>query len=130
MPGGGSNQVDPQRMQQTMRMATQAPRRIVFEHHDSTVTIRNASGRTLLVHTNWKKVRQEIENGGEVDIRARWQGRELQVEREVHLGGKILQKFWLSPDTDRLHVEASLEMGRGRQPRIFHFVYDPAPERT
>jgi len=82
-----------------------------------------------MLHTNWKKVSQEIENGGEVDTRARWQGRELQVEREVHLGGKIMQKYSLSPDTDRLHVETSLEMGRSRQPRVFHFVYDPVPDR-
>jgi len=117
--------MDQQQMLQTMQMATQAPRRIVVDQHDSTVTIRDGGRRALMLHTNWKKVRQENENGGEVDIRARWQGRELHIERDVHLGGKVLQKYYISADTDRLHVETSLEMGRGGPPRVFHFVYDP-----
>ena len=124
MRGGAPTQMDPQRMQQTMRLATQAPRRIVIEHHDSTVIFWDGGGRTLALKTNWENVRQEIEDGGKVEIRARWQGRELHIERDVHLGGKILQKYFLSSDTERLHVETSLEMGRGGQARVFHYVYD------
>ena len=124
MRGGAPSQADQQRMQQTMRMATQPPRRIVIEQHDSTVTIRPARGRTELLLTNWRKVSQEIENGGQVDIRARWRGRELHIEREVHLGGKVTQQYSLSSDGERLLVETQLEMGRGGQPRVFHYVYD------
>lgn len=124
MRGGAPSQMDQQRMQQTIRMATQAPRRIVVDQQDSTITIRDGGGRTLTLHTNWKKVTQEIENDGELDIRARWQERDLQIEREVHDGGKILEEFSISYSGDRLHVEKRLEMGRGGRAQIFHFVYD------
>ncbi len=125
--GGASSRIDPQQMQQTMRIATNAPRRIVVSQQDSTITIRDAGGRTLMMRTDWDKVRQEIPNGGQIDIRARWSGCELQIEREVHLGGKILQKYSLSSDKSQLHVETQLEMGRTGQPRVFHHVYDAAP---
>ena len=125
--GGAPSQVDQQRMMQTMRIATQPPRRLVLDQQDSTVTLRNPNGRTLMLRTDWKKVGQEIENGGQVDIRARWRGGELQIERDVHLGGKITQKYSLSSDGDRLLVETRLEMGRASQPRVFRYVYDSVP---
>jgi hypothetical protein len=127
MGGGAPSEADQQRMMQTRRMATEPPRRLVIEQVDSTVTLRNGAGRTLLLHTNWKTVEQEIEDGGQLEIRARWRGRELQVEREVHLGGKVTQKYSVSSSGDRLLVETSLEMGRAPQPRVFHYVYDAAP---
>jgi hypothetical protein len=114
-------------MQQTMRIATQPPRRIVLEQRDSTVTIRNGAGRTLLLYTNWQSVEQEIEDGGQLEIKTRWRGRELQIERQVRQGGKVTQKYSLSSSGDRLLVETQLEMGRAAQPRVFHYVYDAAP---
>jgi hypothetical protein len=125
--GTAPSQADQQRMQQTMRIATQPPRRLVLEQRDSTVTIRNGAGRTLLLHTNWQSVEQEIEDGGQLEIKARWRGRELQIERKVYLGGKVIQKYSLSSSGDRLLVETQLETGRTGQPRVFHYVYDAAP---
>jgi hypothetical protein len=127
MDGGAPNQGDQQRIMQTRRIATQPPRRLVLEQVDSTITIRNGVGRTLMLRTNWKKVEQEIENDGRVEIKARWRGRDLQIERQVHRGGKVIQKYSLLSSGDRLLVETRLEVGRAAQPRVFHYVYDSAP---
>ena len=126
MRGGAPSQADQQRMMQTTRMATQPPRRMIVEQNDSTVTIQRGNGQAHVLKTNWEKVRQEMENGGHLDIRARWQGRELQVERDVHLGGKVTRVYSLSSDGERLIMETRLDMGGGRQPRVLHFVYDQA----
>ena len=112
-------------MMQTMRMAAPPPRHLVVKHHDSTVTIRNAGRRSFELLTNWEKVRHEIQNDGELDIRARWEGRALQIERDVHGGGKVSHSYSLSSDGERLLVEAKLDMGRRGQDLVFHYVYDP-----
>ena len=129
MRGGAPSETDQQRMLQTMRIATQAPRRIVVRQQDSTVTIRDGNGRTLMLHTNGEKIRQELENDGQLDIRAQWSGRALHIEREIHQGGKVVQKFFISEDSTRLHVETELDMGRGGRPRVFHYVYDSVQEQ-
>lgn len=124
MGGGAPSEADMRRMQQTRRMATPPPRSLVVEHHDSTVAIRNAGRRSIELLTNWEKVRQEIEDDGELDTRARWQDRALQVEREVHGGGKVTQSYSLSSDGERMLVETRLDMGgRGRE-QVFRYVYD------
>lgn len=126
MEGGAPSEADMRRMQQTMRMATEVPRRIVVSHQDSTITIRDALGHSLTLHTNWEKVSQELENDGKVEIRARWHDRELQIEHDVQHGGKVLEKYTLSRLTNRLHVEKSVDTGMGRgQSLTFHYVYDP-----
>ena len=112
-------------MQQTMRMATEVPRRIKMSHLDSTITIREARRPSLTLHTNWKEVTRDLDNDTKVDIRARWKERELQIERQVQNGGRILERYTLSQSTNRLHVEKSVEMEMGRgQTLTFHYVYD------
>ncbi len=131
MGGGAPSEADLRRMQQTIRMAAEVPGRIDVSHQDSTINIREAFRPSLTVHTNWEKVRQDLDNDTEVEIRARWHERQLQIERKVQNGGKILEKYTLSQSTNRLHVEKSvdMEMGRG-QTLTFHYVYDPAEEQS
>jgi hypothetical protein len=118
--------MDQQRMLQTRQMAAPPPRSLVVEHHDSTVAVRNAGRRSIELLTNWEKVRQEIENDGELDIRARWQDRALQIEREVTGGGKVTQSDSLSSDGERMLVETRLEMGGQGREQVFRYVYDRA----
>jgi hypothetical protein len=124
--GGAGGEDERRGMLQTMRIATEPPRRIVIEQGDSTVTIRDENGRALTLRYSWQKVTLETENGGGIDARARWQGKELHVEQEVHQGGKILQKYSLSSYGDQLHVETHVDTRRGPQELAFHYVYDAA----
>lgn len=129
MRGAPPDQMNRERMMQTVRMAAPPPRRIVVEHHDSTVSVQSNRERPADLVTNWKKVELEIENHGKLDIKARWQERALQIEREVHDGGKVTQSYSLSSDGERMLVETRLDMGRGQE-QVFHYVYDRTSDQT
>jgi hypothetical protein len=61
--------------------------------------------------------------GGDVEIKARWQGNDFVVERKVSGGGKVTEDYLRSQDGKQLFVIVSVENGRGRS-MDFRRVYE------
>jgi hypothetical protein len=113
------------RIRQTMDLAYTAPATLVIAAADTSVTL-VAEGDTLVLPTNGRKIRREAvrEGEGAVDIKGRWQGNDLVVERSVSGGGKVTEDYLRSTDGKQLFVIVSFE-GRGRE-ISFRRIYDPA----
>ena len=126
--GGGGGMSDEQRarMRQTMDLAFTAPASLEIAAGDSSVTLA-ADGDKLALTTDGRKVRREakVEGEGAVDIKGRWQGNDLVVERSVSGGGKVSEDYMRSSDGKQLYVIVNFDGGRGRS-ITFRRIYDPA----
>jgi hypothetical protein len=126
--GGGGGMSDEQRtrMRQTMDLVLRAPASLEIAAGDSSVTL-VAEGDKLVLTTDGHKVRREAraEGEGAVDIKARWQGNDLVVERSVSGGGKVTEDYLRSIDGKHLYVIVNFDGGRGRS-ITFRRIYDPA----
>ena len=114
------------RMRQTMDLVLTAPSSLEITAGDSSVTL-VAEGDKLVLTTDGHKVRREprAEGEGAVDIKARWQGNDLVVERSVSGGGKVTEDYLRSIDGKKLYVIVNFDGGRGRS-ITFRRIYDPA----
>ena len=112
-----------------MELAFTAPASLEIAATDSSVTL-SADGDKLALTTAGRKVRREPQADGEgaVDIKARWQGKDLIVERSVSGGGKISEDYMRSIDGKQLYVIVNFDGGRGRS-ITFRRIYDPAELR-
>src|SRR6266576_2159626 len=72
-----------------------------------------------------RKLKQSVEGGGDVEIKAHWQGNDFVVERKVSGGGKVTEDYLRSQDGKQLYVIVKFEGGRGRSIE-FRRVYDGA----
>src|SRR6267154_190656 len=102
---GGMSDDQRARMRQTMELAFTAPASLEIAAGDSSVTL-VADGDKLALTTDGRKVRREakVEGEGAVDIKARWQGNDLVVERSVSGGGKVSEDYMRSSDGKQLYV--------------------------
>jgi hypothetical protein len=126
--GMAGGTMDPERMRQTMDMVRQAVRRIDLQQGDSTVTLIYNQGRSLLLHIDGRALKQELQAGAKMEIRAGWKGKYFIVERKIDGGGKITEEYMIPTDTDQLYVITRLEIDRMPQPLEFRRVYDAASE--
>jgi len=124
--GGGMSDEQRARMRQTMDLAFTAPASLEIAAGDSSVTLA-ADGDKLALITDGRKVRREatVEGEGAVDIKGRWQGNDLVVERSVSGGGKVSEDYMRSSDGKQLYVIVNFDGGRGRS-ITFRRIYDPA----
>jgi serine/threonine protein phosphatase PrpC len=113
------------RMRQTMDLVLSAPSSLEITAGDSSVTL-VTEGDRLVLTTDGHKVRREAraEGEGAVDIKARWQGNDLVVERSVSGGGKVSEDYLRSVDGKQLYVIVNFDGGRGRS-ITFRRIYDP-----
>jgi len=123
---GGMSDDQRARMRQTMDLAFTAPASLEIAAGDSSVTLA-ADGDKLVLTTDGRKVRREakVEGEGAVDIKGRWQGNDLVVERSVSGGGKVSEDYLRSSDGKQLYVIVNFDGGRGRS-ITFRRIYDPA----
>ena len=123
--GRASSMSDEQRarMRQTMALAFQAPSLLRISESDSIVSVTSDSGAVVDLYTDGRKVKQTVEGGGDIEIKAHWQGNDFVVERKVSGGGKVTEDYLTSQDGKQLFVIVSLDTGRGRSIE-FRRVYD------
>ena len=76
----------------------------------------------LLVYSDGRKLKQQVEGGGDVEIKGRWQGYDFVLERKVSGGGKVTEDYLKSQDGKQLYVIVSVD-GLRRQLE-FRRVYD------
>jgi len=123
--GGGMGDEQRQRMRQTMDLAFHPPAAITIVATDSTVTLTADSGEALVLYDDGRKLKQQVDGGGDVQIKAHWQGNDFVVERKVSGGGKVTEDYLRSQDGKLLYVIVSFDAGRGRT-IDFRRVYDAA----
>jgi len=123
--GGGMSEKQRARMRQTMALAFQAPPAITISADDSTLTVTPDTGAALTLYGDGRKIKQTVQDGGDVEIKARWQGNDFVVERKVSGGGKVTEDYLKSQDGKQLFVIVSFESNRGRTLE-FRRVYDAA----
>ena len=111
------------RTRQTMGLAFQAPSVLSISESDSTVSVTPDSGAVVDLYADGRKVKQTVEGGGDIEIKAHWQGNDFVVERKVSGGGKVTEDYLKSQDGKQLFVIVSLDTGRGRSVE-FRRVYD------
>ena len=125
--GRGADMTDEQRqrMRQTMDLAFRPPAALTIVTSDSTLTFTSDSGAALVLYGDGRKLKQSVEGGGDVEIKAHWQGNDFVVERKVSGGGKVTEDYLRSQDGKQLYVIVSFDGGRGRT-IDFRRVYDAA----
>jgi hypothetical protein len=116
--------MDPARMRYTRELAMQTHGRLAVSNTDSTVSITYGDERTVTLYADGREVKQEVEQGWQLQTKAEWKGRDFVVEREVANGGKVVDQYFLSPERDRLFVVTRLEIGRMQSRIQFRRVYD------
>lgn len=125
--GRGADMTDEQRqrMRQTMDLAFRPPAALTIVASDSTLTFKSDSGAALVLYGDGRKLKQSVDGGGDVEIKAHWQGNDFVVERKVSGGGKVTEDYLRSQDGKQLYVIVSFDGGRGRS-IDFRRVYDTA----
>src|SRR2546423_533473 len=114
--GGGGGMSDEQRarMRQTMQLAFQAPTTLTIAQSDSTLAFTADTGAALVLYANGRNLKQTMDGGGEVEIKAHWQGNDFVVERKGSGGGKVTEGYLRAQDGKQLFVIVSLDTGRMR----------------
>lgn len=126
-PGGVAAETQQQAMQRTRQLIQRSRMRLVVSQDDSTLTLVYGRGDSLRIDANGRKLEQDLGEDFKIENKGEWKGREFVLERRVENGGKITEKYFLSPERDRLHVISSVELGRMPRPFEFHRVYDRVP---
>jgi len=123
--GGGGGMSDEQRarMRQTMQLAFQPPATLTIAQSDSTMAFTADTGAAVVLYGDGRKLKQPVDGGGDVEIKAHWQGNDFVVERKVSGGGKVTEDYLRSQDGKQLFVIVSFDNGRGRSVE-FRRVYD------
>jgi hypothetical protein len=122
---GGMNDEQRARQRQTMQLVFEPPPAFTIAQTDSTVGFAPDSGAALVLYSDGRKLKQPVEGGGDLELKARWQGYDLVVERTVSGGGKVTEDYLRSQDGKQLFVIVNFEGARGR-PITFRRVYDRA----
>jgi hypothetical protein len=116
------------RMRQTLHLALDPPHSLSISETDSTVTLARDSIDALTLPSNGRKLKQKVDEGGDIETKAHWQGNALVVERAVSGGGKVTEDYLRSQDGRQLYVIVGFTGLRGRSIQ-FRRVYDPAPNQ-
>ena len=91
--GGGMSDEQRARSRQTMGLAFQAPSVLSISESDSTVSVTPDSGAVVDFYADGRKVKPTAEGGGDIEIKAHWQGNDFVVERKVSGGGKVTEDY-------------------------------------
>lgn len=120
----GRGRLEPEAMRTTLDLAAIRPPRLPVRLDDTHFAITYVETWELPV--SGESVMQQID-GQEVEARLRWDGDIPEVERQVKLGGKVIDRFEIIT-TGRLRVVRRIDMGLGaqRDRRSFRMVFGMA----
>ena len=126
--GRPSGMSDEQRahMRQTVSLALDAAAVLMLSTTDSTVTLAPENKSVLVIHTDGRKMKQQVEGGGDVETRGHWQGHDLVVERKVAGGGRVSDQYRVSAEGKQLEVLVIVTGLRGQSVK-FRRVYNRVP---
>ena len=120
----GMGRLEPEAMRTTLDLAAVRPSRMPVRLDDAHFSVTYVETWDLPV--SGESVIQQID-GQEVEARLRWDGDVPEVERQVKLGGKVVDRFEIIT-TGRLRVMRRIDMGLGpqRDRRSFRMVFGAA----
>lgn len=99
------------------------PQTLEISQDEQEVTIDGGDGRVLRLHPDGRKSKSE---GGDAEVKARWNGSELVVESKLRSGAKLTNVYSLAAEGRELHVTSRLD-GRFGDPVTVRRVYEAAP---
>ena len=126
--GGGNRgeftEEDREQMRQIRQSATALIQQFTIVQTDSAITFAFDDTAQLLLLTDGRKLKQEIDVLGDVEIKAKWKDGALVVERKMD-GAKITEHYSRPQYTERLIVTTKVEFSRLPRAIEFQRVYDP-----
>jgi hypothetical protein len=82
------------------------PAEITVTHLEPEISVVETEGRIRNLHPDGKKYKAE---GGEAEVKTRWEGKALVVETSGERGGKVTETWTLDPEKRRLTILLRLE---------------------
>ncbi len=129
--GGGRGQFseeDRERLRRFRETALTMAEKFTIAQSDSTVAFTFQGTSTLTLHTDGRKLKQESDDLGKIEIKAKWNDGELVVERKMD-GGKITERYSHAQYSERLFVTTKVEFSRMPRAIVFRRVYDPVVQQ-
>jgi hypothetical protein len=124
--GGGRSGGDG--MQAGLGMALRASTRFTVRQDDSTVTFTSEDGTARVYHADGRKTTERLGPDREVKTRARWDGKDFVITRDLNGGMTVIESYFHAPDTNELYEIVELKASRLPEPVMFRRVYDPVTE--
>jgi len=115
-----------ERMQVGVAILLQNSVAFKVEETDSTLTLTGAEGITRTFYVDGQERELRIEGLGNVQVKARWRGEKLVIERNLQGGAKITEEFELTADGRQLVVK--MKISGGQRGLEFRRVYDAADQ--
>jgi len=116
-PDGGGNGHAP-----AFRDFVEPPQTLEISQDEQEVTIDGGDGRVLRLHPGGRKSKSE---GGDAEVKARWNRGELVAESKLRNGAKLTNVYALAAEGRELHVTSRLD-GRFGEPVTVRRVYEAA----
>ncbi len=107
-------------MRQIREEVMVAPERFTISERRGDLVFAYEGGRTALITPDGKKFNDKLED---VEIKAKWQGDHLVVERKYYFGATLVEEYFVSPETHQLFVQVEFDPGHG-DPVKFRRVFD------
>jgi hypothetical protein len=98
---------------------------LMVEQTDSTVTVSDPSGTPRSFRPDGRKVSEEMLNGEQLEITARWKNSRLQVERKLGSFGTLKEIYSIDPATKQLVVDVTVSSSQLARAIEMRRVYDP-----
>jgi len=126
-PGAEGRGRGPGSFRQIMNLVMHGAEQIVIADRDASIAI-TSDGRRLVLRTDGKKIERLTSSGQKVEIKAKWKGDELRVERKIQNGPKVKVTYKLDKKSGRLEVRT--EVSGHLMPRSVKVkrIYDRQPE--
>ncbi len=99
---------------------------LVVDQNDSTITISDPSGTPRTYRADGRKVTEDMLNGEQLEITAKWKGGKLQIERKLGSLGTLKESYSMDPASKQLVVDVSVSGAQLPRTVDLHRVYDPA----
>lgn len=113
-------------MGEPMRRIIDPQDRMTITHRDGDLVFDYADGHQFDVTADGKKIHDMID---EVEIKAKWKGDHLVVERKFDVGTTLVEDYFVAPESGQLFI--LVEFDSRRMGKVeWRWVYDRAPAES